>query len=432
MNTAFIVCTRLNSNRLPSKAAININGKTILNHLHDRLKKTGIKIIYAIPTGEIKEFEKIFESFSGDFEVFSGPNNDPLLRMRMAAESYNIDTAIRVTHDKIFIKEEDVYKCLDVFHKKNLDYLYSTDFTPGSGFEIISSKALVKACRKFKGIEHISYSIKAVTKNQFNIKLENHVSSVRLLIDFPEDVDLMNVLMANLGNDCSFEDVIKFLSLNRWALNINKMPKITIYTCAYNASPYVMEAMASVSSQSIFSGCEYLLIDDHSTDDTSFKMSRFASCYENTRYIRNPENIGLASSSNIALSQARGQFIVRLDADDYFSSMSSIDDLYREIMFRDLDAIYPNNYFGKVGSVQKGSENHHCGGTMFRTKAINHVKFTEGLRNLEGYDVWARAKNIINIGYLNKPIFFYRQHDGSMSKINLTLREKTRAAINGQ
>ena len=432
MKTSIIICTRLNSNRLPSKAAIKINGKPVLQHLHDRLIGTGIEIIYAIPTARDRRLNKLLSGFSGEFKVFSGADDDPLLRMRMAAEAYGVDNCIRITHDKIFIRESDIYKGVDTFNRLNLDYLYSADFTPGTGFEIISMKALRAASDKFKNIEHISYSIKAITKNQHNMLLKNHSPDCRLLIDFPEDVELMTVLLANLGNDATLDAVLEFMRDNKWASTINSMPKVTVYTCAYNAEKYVMEAMKSVSMQTIFNKCEFLLIDDHSTDKTSYAMSRFSSLYPNVKYIRNQENIGLASSSNVALVKARGQYITRLDADDYFTSISSLDDIYKDITTRGLDVVYPNNYFGGA-NTQKGSESHHIGGAIFSTKAINHLKFSDGLRNYEGLDLWHRAKDQLNIGYLNKPIFYYRQHDTSMSKTNLSERQRVKENIlNGQ
>jgi hypothetical protein len=64
-----------------------------------------------------------------------------------------------------------------------------------------------------------------------------------------------------------------------------------------------------------------------------------------------------------------------------------------------------------------------------KTRAINHVKFTEGLRGYEGLDFFARAKDTLSIGYFARPTFFYTQRNDSMSKTNLDDREKIKNNI---
>jgi len=429
MNTGIIVCTRLDSKRLPGKAALKINGKTILNHLHDRLLKFNTKIIYAVPAEELQDYRILTQDFEGDFNLFTGKKEDPLNRMNEAAKLFDLDTVVRVTHDKIFLCDGDFIKCLDTFHKKNLDYLYSSDFTPGSSMELISAKALDEAATKFKNVEHISYSIKAITENQYNMPLKGHRKNQRLLIDFPEDIDLMTAVFAVLGNECTLQDVLYFLLENQWCSSINKKPKVTVYTCCYNHVQYIEQCMQSVASQKDFLNYNYILIDDKSTDGSQHAMAEFASKYPNVKYIRNNENMGLASSSNIAIAQARGDYVFRLDSDDFLTDMNCLYDMLGEIKHRNSDLLYPNNYYGDRGTVQKGKEQHHAGGCLMGTKALSHVKFTNGLRGYDSLDIFVRAQKQLKIAYYNKPVFLYRQHDKSMSKNDLQMRSEIKKDI---
>jgi len=120
---------------------------------------------------------------------------------------------------------------------------------------------------------------------------------------------------------------------------------------------------------------------------------------------------------------------MRLDADDYFSYKEVCRDLINEIEETGHDVIYPSNYFGSMSKIQTGKECHHIGGAIFKTRAINHVKFTEGLRGYEGLDFFARAKDTLSIGYFARPTFFYTQRNDSMSKTNLDDREKIKNNI---
>ena len=92
------------------------------------------------------------------------------------------------------------------------------------------------------------------------------------------------------------------------------------------------------------------------------------------------------------------------------------------------DVLYPHNYYGKKKTIQNGRA-HHVGGALFCKSAVNHIKFTEKLRGYEGLDFFLRAREQLNVGYFGKPVFFYRQHSGSMSKTNLKMREDIKRGI---
>jgi hypothetical protein len=93
------------------------------------------------------------------------------------------------------------------------------------------------------------------------------------------------------------------------------------------------------------------------------------------------------------------------------------------------EILYPDNYFGDMSLIQKGKECHHVGGALFNKNALNFIKFTDGLRGYEGYDLFLRAKDRLKIGYFEKPTFFYYQREGSMSKTNPRIRAKIKSEI---
>jgi glycosyltransferase involved in cell wall biosynthesis len=88
--------------------------------------------------------------------------------------------------------------------------------------------------------------------------------------------------------------------------------KLTVLMPAYNAAPYIAQAITSVLSQT-FGDFELLIVDDGSTDATP----------EIVRTFRDPrivlvcqENQGIASALNTGLHMARSSLIARFDADD--------------------------------------------------------------------------------------------------------------------
>lgn len=433
MNLGIVICARVDSTRIPNKVFRKINGKPLLNHLVERLIPAGLPIAIGYPELQDAEFIPLISDFPhlNYYARNEFDSKSPLHSLNTIARKLNIDAVVRVTADKIFVDHEDILKGVEVFKDKGLDYLYSSTITPGCGFEIISSDALEKAAHTFKDpVEFTSYAIRAVTDNIYDLDFsKKHLRKTRLLIDFPEDLKFIDALCACVGNNASVTEVLKFITENAWITQLNKQPEVTVYTCAYNAEKYIKECLDSVKSQEGFDSFEFILIDDYSTDGTPKHLVRFACQHKNVKYVRNPENLGLATSSNIALSLARGRHIVRLDADDYFVDRRAIAQMLYEIKDRSLDVVYPNNYFGSQSIIQKGSQDHHVGGALFRTHAVNHVKFTDGLRGYEGYDFFVRAKDQIKVGYLNRPLFFYRQHADSLTKNNIEYRTKIKTEI---
>lgn len=432
MKSAFIVCSRLDSSRIYQKPLRIVNGRPLITHLVDRLSKVyGVDTILAIPETD-RDYPRFNLTYYDRLKFYYGQKDNPLQRMYEAADKFQVDNIIRVTHDKTFIEPKMIYEALDVFNKRNLDYLYSPHFTEGTGFEIISKSALMKASMQYmdKDVEHVSYAIKSVTNNVGIYDVPKcYRSKYRFLIDYPEDLELLEIILSQLGNDCSLTEALKYrFDNNVWLDNVNKLPEVTVYTCAYKAEETIVETMKSVLNQMLVN-YEYIIVDDFSPDKTLEKIYFYKQDYHKVKVIRNPRNLGLSSSCNVALKHARGKYIVRLDADDCFVSNNSLRALYNEITETKKDIIYPNNYYGNWRTIQKGNECHHVGGAIFNKRALNHLKFTDGLRGLEGYDLFIRARDQLDIGYLNTPIFFYTQREDSMSHTNLDERSELKKKI---
>lgn len=429
MKTAIIIPTRLSSNRIPQKSIREINGKPLICHLVDYIKKyVKLDIIIACPESDFETYNNLLGPSGVKF--YCGSDKDPLERMAMAADHFNLDIAIRVCHDKFLVDDVSLLSALYVFEQNNHDYVFSSSVIDGGGFEIISADLLKQASSEFENVEFISYAVRLLAKNPFDYEAEAFgKQGRRLLIDFPEDLVLAELLAQRMGNCARLGDIVMYLKANPWALEINKLPKITVYTCAHNAEEFLGRALASVERQTCFDLCEYILVDDHSTDKTPEIMAKFALQHKNVKWIRNQKNLGLASSSNVALKNARGKYIVRLDADDFFVPLTAIQELYVALETSGHEVVYPDNYLGAYSKIQKANKHHHVGGALFDRRALNFLKFTDGLRGHDSLDLFVRAQKTLKIGYLDQPIFFYTQRKGSLSKTNIKIRAKIKKDI---
>lgn len=93
--------------------------------------------------------------------------------------------------------------------------------------------------------------------------------------------------------------------------------KISIVCPTHNGARWIARAIKSVRAQS-FSDWEMLVIDDGSTDETSQVVSQFLRQDKRIRLIKNKERTGVQKASQSGLVQAKGEFVARLDDDDFW------------------------------------------------------------------------------------------------------------------
>lgn len=94
------------------------------------------------------------------------------------------------------------------------------------------------------------------------------------------------------------------------------LPKISVFIPAYNAGPFVAQAIESVLAQS-YSNYELIVIDDGSTDNTIKVLEKYQS-HQKVKIYQNKKNMGMAPTWNIGLKLCRGELIAKLDADDFY------------------------------------------------------------------------------------------------------------------
>jgi len=207
-------------------------------------------------------------------------------------------------------------------------------------------------------------------------------------------------------------------------------PKVTVYVPCRNYGRFLREALESVASQSL-DAWELIVFDEASNDDTLAIAREFQGRFRNqVRVVENREPRGLRGCANDALEMARGTYIMRLDADDY------LDDSALLVLSEHLDRhpevglVYSNwIYITEAGDVI-GVERRkrvsdevevldlpaHGACTMIRTRVLKAVGgYDTRFAAQDGHELWLRALHRFNVANVQTPLFYYRQHAGSMS-----------------
>lgn len=92
-------------------------------------------------------------------------------------------------------------------------------------------------------------------------------------------------------------------------------PLITVIVPVYNIKEYLPRCVASLTAQT-YKNLEILLVDDGSTDGTGALCDELAMQDSRIR-VFHKENGGSSSARNLALAEAKGEYLGFVDSDDY-------------------------------------------------------------------------------------------------------------------
>jgi len=202
---------------------------------------------------------------------------------------------------------------------------------------------------------------------------------------------------------------------------------------AHNAVTYVRASVHSILNQT-FSDFEFVIIDDASSDDTGDVVRQFRD--SRIRYFRNEENLGVARTLNKGIDLAKGEYIVRADADD----ISLPGRIERQVKFMDA---HPG--IGVSGSRIKlfGNELpvvNHCpvgadvvkaylllDNPLFHPSVImrkafldrHHLRYDPHFARSEDFDLWSRAVDFFDLDNMPEVLVKMRCHAGSVTSTTI-------------
>lgn len=207
-------------------------------------------------------------------------------------------------------------------------------------------------------------------------------------------------------------------------------PKVTIYTPSHNYGRFLEEAIDSIERQTL-TDWELILIDDGSTDDTAEICARRAAADPKRIRVHTFETPqGLRTGANWVLDEARGEYVMRLDADDYLDENALL--VLASWLDRNSDyaLVFPNWIYVSEDGDFLGIENRrrvqdevevldlpaHGACTMVRKRVLKSIGgYDPAHDSQDGHEIWLKIVRNHQVGNVSTPLFFYRQHGSSMS-----------------
>lgn len=94
------------------------------------------------------------------------------------------------------------------------------------------------------------------------------------------------------------------------------MPRVSVLMSVFNREKTVARAIDSILAQT-FRDFEFIICDDGSSDGSLRILEEYAQRDSRIVVIRNEKNLGLPASLNRCLEVAKGEYVARMDDDDY-------------------------------------------------------------------------------------------------------------------
>ena len=190
-----IIQARLKSSRLPNKVLKNINDKSIIQLVLERVQRSKLVSKVIVATSEDKSNDPLVNHISDlGFESFRGSENNVLSRYYEASKYYKAKTIVRITADCPLVDSEIIDKCITLFNEGNAEYVSNINpptFPDGYDIEVFSFNALEMA-NNHAILDFDKEHVTPLIRSNENLKRINYVqdddlSFLRLTLD--EQID---------------------------------------------------------------------------------------------------------------------------------------------------------------------------------------------------------------------------------------------------
>jgi glycosyltransferase involved in cell wall biosynthesis len=200
------------------------------------------------------------------------------------------------------------------------------------------------------------------------------------------------------------------------------VPKVTVLMPVYNGELFLREAIESILNQN-FNDFELLLIDDGSMDQSAAIISSYAD--PRIRFYSNGSNRGLIFTLNKGLDLAEGEYIARMDCDDFafpdrLGRQVEFMNQYPEIglcgtamkyMHQDVWVKHPTDHDDiKAGLLFYCALNHPT--VMMRKSVVKSyaLYYDYNSPHTEDYELWSRMAHLTRVTNLPDVLLHYRIH----------------------
>lgn len=211
-------------------------------------------------------------------------------------------------------------------------------------------------------------------------------------------------------------------------MQAHELPYLTsIVITTYNQAEWLRGALASAVGQT-YKSKEIIVVDDCSTDNTPKLIKELSGLSYGcpVKFVKTPQNSRTAGARNYGVSQAKGEFIAFLDADDeYYPTKVEASVLKLSqfpsfgVAYSDYDIEYCGSHQNRTVRAFKSPFDFHTllNTCMVSTNSVVAKRvfdkiggFDQSIIGMEDYEFWLRAAMKFSFIHIPISLFKYREH----------------------
>jgi spore coat polysaccharide biosynthesis protein SpsF len=239
----------MRSTRLKNKPILKLCGREMIAHQIDRLKTATIPREIVFCTSQDPEDQVLVEIAEREgIRTFTGPKEDVLLRLAMAADKYGFDYIVATSGDNPLTDAQHVDDLARLIVEDELDYVDGYHVLPiGLFAKAMKVSAIKKVCEiksidDSEGLTSWFYRLKSIFKIA-KVKSQPWVfdDDFRLTVDTPKDFRLMEHIFDRFygpGKVFPLENVLIYLREHPEIAGINReIGQIQLHDLPFGVKP---------------------------------------------------------------------------------------------------------------------------------------------------------------------------------------------------
>jgi len=224
-----LITVRTGSTRLPKKALLKINGKTTIEHLIDRVKRSVLADKIILCTTTLEEDDVLYRiAQNNNIEYFRGSVEDKLERWKGACEKFNIEFFVTADGDDLFCEPELIDNAFKQYNTENVDYIECNGIICGAFTNGITYKSLKKVCEIKDKSDTEMFWPYFTESGLFNIQQLKNVPyeykrlDIRMTLDYEDDFKFFKKIIEYFGSkQFGLLDIISYINNNPNVAKIN-------------------------------------------------------------------------------------------------------------------------------------------------------------------------------------------------------------------
>lgn len=231
MKTAIFLSIREKATRLPKKVLLKIRGRTVTEHLIDRLKLAKLPDMIIMCTSTHPDDDVLVDiAKSNGINFFRGSEDDKLDRYLKASINYKLDFMVIVDGDDIFCDPECIDNIIRKYFETNADYIVYENLpvgVTGHGVKLEALKKVVELKDEMDTEVWGGYFTETGLFTVLKLKAPKELDypEIRMTLDYPEDFNFFKKIFEELykiNKIFTLREILELLEKNPQIIELNK------------------------------------------------------------------------------------------------------------------------------------------------------------------------------------------------------------------